>query len=138
MLEYYRLLFDFGLVTLIWLVQLVIYPSFRYTDSTYLVRWHEDYTNRISFIVMPLMVGQLLVAVLQIWYHPNAVVLIGFLAILFVWFLTFLWFVPLHNAISANEQDDTTIKKLVDRNWWRTGLWTLIFLMDLIYMIWEV
>jgi len=37
-----RLLFDFGLLVLIWLVQLVIYPSFLYYEQDNLKRWHEN------------------------------------------------------------------------------------------------
>ena len=51
-------LVDFGLFILIWLTQLVIYPSFTYFREQDLTRWHRKYTRAISYIVMPLMLGQ--------------------------------------------------------------------------------
>lgn len=54
-----RLLLDFGLVVLIWIVQLVIYPSLCYYQDKDLAKWHKIYTQRIGVIVGPLMIAQL-------------------------------------------------------------------------------
>ncbi len=45
-----RLLFDFGLVVLIWIVQLVIYPGLCYYSETDLLKWHKLYTSRIAYV----------------------------------------------------------------------------------------
>ena len=50
---------DFGLLVLIWMVQLVVYPGFKYYQRERLLEWHARYTSRISYIVGPLMLGQL-------------------------------------------------------------------------------
>ncbi|MEQ9363414.1 MAG: hypothetical protein RIF32_04185, partial [Leptospirales bacterium] len=55
-------LFHFGLVVLIWLVQLVIYPAFMYADAEQFTDWHRVYTERVSLVVVPLMLGQLVLA----------------------------------------------------------------------------
>ena len=125
-----RLLFDFGLVVLIWLVQLIIYPSFRYMDGQKLLFWHSKYSTRISLVVMPLMLGQLLITVLQL-NEGSVISYIIALLVLMVWILTFLYFVPLHNKISRDRIDDRTLYRLVSLNWWRTVIWTVIFVLAL-------
>ena len=50
-LNNYALLVDAGLVVLIWMVQLIIYPSFLHYDNN-LVEWHHKYTSRIALIVV--------------------------------------------------------------------------------------
>ncbi|MEO1009857.1 MAG: hypothetical protein AAFX53_01035 [Bacteroidota bacterium] len=57
--EILRLLCDFGLVVLIWSVQLIIYPSFQFYNPIELLLWHGIYVHRITYVVLPLMVGQL-------------------------------------------------------------------------------
>ena len=44
-IEAIRSVVDFGAVVLIWLVQLVIYPSFLHYAESDLVNWHKIYTN---------------------------------------------------------------------------------------------
>ena len=129
-LTYLRLLFDFGLVVLIWLVQLIIYPSFRYLDRQKLVFWHSKYSTRISLVVMPLMLGQLLITVLQL-NEGSVISYIIALLVLMVWILTFLYFVPLHGKFSRNEINERSLDGLVNVNWWRTLFWTAIFLLAL-------
>ena len=131
-LQFYRLLFDFGLVVLIWLVQLVIYPSFKYYQSEDLPKWHKHYTLRVSYVVLPLMLAQLIIVGLQLWGSFTFYTISSFIIVLMLWASTFLFFVPLHNQIGTYEFDKTTIKKLVNKNWFRTILWTLLFLISYI------
>lgn len=122
-----RLLFDAGLFVLIWLVQLVVYPSFIYYDKQKLVIWHKQYAFGLSVIVIPLMLGQLLVATSQLLKFPTSETIIGFILVILVWIATFALFVPIHNEISKHRATDGLLKKLVSRNWLRTFLWTFIF-----------
>ena len=48
------------------------------------------------------------------------------------WLLTFAIFVPLHNSIDTSNDLEGVTKKLEVRNWTRTLLWTLIFVISLI------
>ena len=66
-----RLLFDFGLLVLIWIVQRIVYPSFLHYNSKDLVNWHKVYTSRLTFIVMPLMLGQLGISIYQLIMEIN-------------------------------------------------------------------
>lgn len=122
-----RLIFDSGLLVLIWLVQLLVYPSFLYYEKQNLLIWHKKYTSAISMIVIPLMFGQLIIATIQCIKLPDAQSIISLILVIVVWIITFLQFVPIHNKITQNLATGTLLKRLIKRNWWRTLLWTLIF-----------
>lgn len=126
-----RLLLDFGLLILIWMVQLVIYPSFAYYSSKELIQWHQKYTLRIAYIVIPLMLGQLMIGVYQLIDQFSFYSIVYVILILGVWVITFAKFVPMHNNISRGKADEHMLKQLVHINWWRTLLWTFIGLYSL-------
>lgn len=130
-LETLRIGFDFGLLVLIWMVQLVIYPSFTYFNRNDLIRWHRIYVQRISYIVIPLMLGQTLLAIYQLYLTSSLYTAGSVVLILFVWMLTFLLFVPRHNAVSNVRFDENTLSELVSYNWSRTALWSIIFIWTL-------
>lgn len=123
----YRLLLDFGLVVLIWIVQLVVYPSFQFYRKEDLLIWHGDYTQKITYVVLPLMLGQLLAGGLQLWQSVSWYTVSSAVIIVCLWLLTFLVFVPLHGQIAAGHFDESTLSKLVQWNWLRTALWTILF-----------
>ncbi len=129
-LEIIKLLFDFGLLVLIWLIQLVVYPSFSYYRKNDLVLWHKKYTLRISYVVIPLMMTQLSISVVQAVQKPATLNILNLILVVVVWISTFLQFVPLHHKISSNSIDSNILQKLVSRNWFRTALWTLIFILS--------
>lgn len=135
MLDLIRLLFDFGTVVLIWLVQLVIYPSFKYFSREAMRSWHPKYTYLVSFVVMPLMLGQIAVAMYQLYLLPGLYTVSTWLLIAGAWVLTFLFAVPLHHAIDNSEDHLSIAKRLIFINGWRTVLWTFSFLISLIYFL---
>ncbi|HBH47204.1 MAG TPA: hypothetical protein DDX98_01100 [Bacteroidales bacterium] len=127
-MEQIKLLFDGGLVILIWMVQLTIYPSFRYYSKDQLMQWHEIYTRRISLVVVPLMLGQLLFSILEVWFTRELFSFFNLIAALIVWVLTFWLFVPRHQKIAAGVSNVSLLKQLENLNWWRTALWSVIFI----------
>ncbi len=129
-----KLLVDFGLVILIWMTQLIVYPSFTQFDPTELQRWHASYTMRISIIVMPLMIGQLGLHLYQFSQGYNVFQILAFVLIILAWANTFLQAVPLHNQIAAGIDIAESARKLVSVNAWRTGFWSIVFIIDL-YLI---
>lgn len=128
-----RLLLDFGLVVLIWIVQLVIYPSPCYYQDKDLAKWHKIYTQRIGVIVGPLMIAQLAIALWQLWLQSSIYTWVSIIIIVTVWILTFSIFVPLHDAISPSKSCEKTTATLVTKNWWRTFLWSILFLGSIMY-----
>jgi len=129
-----KLISDAGLLVLIWIVQLVIYPSFVYYDSSNLKKWHAVYTGKITYVVLPLMLSQL---VLSCWLtfinNWDLLITINTILVISTWLSTFITFVPLHQKIDQSNQGlSKIVKKLIAKNWLRTFLWTLIFVLTLI------
>lgn len=125
-------LVDFGMVVLIWIVQLVVYPGFLFYAKEDLLRWHGQYTGAITIIVMPLMLGQLCLHGWKLYNQFSSMGLVIFLLVLSTWAVTFLVSVPLHNQISSGVDIEVASAKLVSTNWIRTVQWTLIFILGLI------
>ncbi len=127
----WRLAVDMGLVVLIWIVQLIVYPSFRYCDRQELVRWHGIYTGRISLLVVPLMLAQAAIVAFQalssgfLWDQTLSAVLV-----LGCWISTFGLSVPLHKRVAEGEIGDEVLEALIVTNWPRTVGWTLCFLLS--------
>lgn len=122
-----RIAVDFGLVVLIWIVQLIIYPSFRYYSPAELAVWHPKYSNLITLIVGPLMLAQVGLIGSQLlnrlsWLTGASAVLVGLM-----WAATAFQAVPIHNAIAAGDATAETLARLVSANWVRTVGWTVIF-----------
>ena len=128
--------FDTGCLVLIWMVQLVVYPSFKYYPPKPLQLWHNTYTKRITIVVLPLMFGQLICVGLSTLFHFNVYYLIKMILVVMVWVLTFAVFVPLHNKIARTDTTEFIVNQLVNRNWSRTVLWTVIFGMTLWKILW--
>lgn len=126
-------LIDFGLVVLIWMTQLVVYPSFCYFSDSDLLLWHRRYTTSISFLVIPLMLAQLFSHGIGLWQHFSLPRLLAAILIGLIWVNTFGYAVPLHNKISAGADIASSAKRLVAVNWYRTVLWTVVFLLGVFF-----
>lgn len=127
LLDFVALLVDFGLVILIWMVQLIVYPSFVYYSKNELIIWHKKYTYNIAIIVIPLMLGQLLFGIYQAFLDPNLLSAIYLFTVVLLWFITLLKFAPLHREISQGNFDQRMLRGVVHLNWIRTFLWTGLF-----------
>ena len=112
------------LVGLIWTIQLVHYPSFIYVDPDTFVAFERFHTVRISIIVIPLMLCELVVAggLIHIsGYTLNTTV--PFILVVLIWFSTAVLSVPCHRKLAMGK-DTAVITRLVNTNWLRTILWT--------------
>ncbi len=124
-------LVSFGLVVLIWLVQLIIYPNFQYLSDTQRTEWHRFYTPRITVIVAPLMILQLIAAIYLLFLDLTILNVIATLLIVLNWLITFIFFVPLHVKIGRKDIDKRSLISLVHINWYRTIIWSCVFLIVL-------
>ncbi|MBW7877137.1 MAG: hypothetical protein H3C47_14240 [Candidatus Cloacimonetes bacterium] len=122
---------NFGLFVLIWLVQVIIYPSFHKIDNSCFVDWHSQYTKSISFFVVPLMTAQIILAIMlglksgfNFWLNTQ----ICLIAV--IWLATFAGAVPCHKILFSGK-DFAVINRLIRINWIRTILWTIVSLIDL-------
>ena len=126
-----RTVLDFGMVVILWLVQLVIYPSFLTCEASRLVAWHKRYTRRVAWVIMPIMFTQLPLVVWFAWSRPGWSHLIAMFCVALCWVLTFAVSVPLHRKIDAGDTDRATLQRLIATNWPRTILWTMAFFLGL-------
>ncbi len=133
-----QLFIDFGLVVLIWMVQLIIYPSFLRFESHSLENWHLTYTGRITVIVAPLMIAQIALAgfLLITGTSYNSLEILALGLIILNWLLTFFIFIPYHQKIDLQPADKMVQRKLVRSNWIRVALFCLTLLCHvLLYLV---
>jgi hypothetical protein len=134
-LEIARVIIDFGAVVLIWMVQLVIYPSFVYYADKDLLKWHIPYTQRVTFIVAPIMFSQTGIIAYQTFTEFNYLNLLSAVICGSLWLLTFFEAVPLHHKIDMNQEVQATSQNLIRINKKRTALWTILFIVSLTQII---
>lgn len=120
-------LVDFGICVILWLVQFVIYPSFLWMDGERLVEWHKAYVFRFTWIIAPLMIGQLFCAG---WAVVDVGGLSSWLVLVMVaicWILSFGVSMPLHRKIDEGDATQMARRRLIQTNWPRAILWTAVF-----------
>lgn len=118
----------FGLVVLIWLVQLVIYPAFGAIAPGRFVAWHAGYTRAINWVVAPLMFAQVALLIGLLAARPSWWAGLSAVLVVVAWAATFALAVPAHDRLQAIGPDPELIDRLVATNWIRTVTWTLAFL----------
>jgi len=116
---------DSGLFVLILLVQLIIYPSFRFVEEEAFVVWHGRYTGLMGIIVTPLMLLQAGVEVAYFLQYDLRWSRILF--ILAIWVATFCLSVPCHSRLHREGKNLMVINRLVMSNWIRTLFWSVLF-----------
>ena len=111
------------LTGLIWTVQLVHYPFFKFsTLSKDAFLFHQ---RQISFLVMPLMITELLTGIyllIRDWPLYQYVNGVNVLIIFLLWIHTFAIMVPLHQHL-LESPSKTIVSLLVKHNWARTLAW---------------
>lgn len=111
----------------IWVIQLVHYPSFFFVSDYWFADFHHFHTRSIILIVGPAMAVELGTAIsLSFFYFsqlPLAFNIAQCVLVLLTWAITGLRFVPLHDQLGIKNEPET-IDKLVANNWSRTVGWT--------------
>jgi len=124
---------NFGLVVLIWLVQLIIYPSFAQIRDAEFSSWHRRYVRKITAVVAPLMLAQLLLIIMTLINRPDAAAMLMLACVLGIWLTSFTLSVPCHKQLQDGGKNDQVIQRLVRTNWIRTILWTGVFLIGIFF-----
>lgn len=122
---------DLGMLVLIWLVQLTIYPGFAMMRPEAFPRWHTSYMNRMGFMVAPLMLTQPLLIGLQLWLEVRIIHLVAAALVGLAWLATAIFSVPAHRNLQNCGYDAAIIERLVATNWIRTFAWTGVCLLGL-------
>ena len=130
-LNEHALSIDFGMFLLIWLVQVIIYPAFRQINETNFIIYHRSYCNAIGFFVIPVMACQLIGTSAACFFSIDNLIWVKMLAVIGAWVVTFLTSAPCHRQLQAGK-NAAVIERLIRTNWWRTFLWSLVFLVSLV------
>ncbi len=120
------------MVGIIWVIQLLHYPAFHFIKESDYVEFQHFHMERISFIVVPVMVLELFSAFMLVYYIQSNLLILCLIILLFIWLITFIFFTKLHQSL-LDGYDKTIVDKLVRINWSRTILWS-IRLIILIYI----
>jgi hypothetical protein len=115
------------LTGLIWLVQLVQYPLLAKVGTEAFRIYHTLHSLRISWIVVPLMLLEVLLAVALVargrGLAPGWWLVVTSALLALIWLSTFGLQVPCHRRL-AEGFDLATWQRLVATNWIRTAAWS--------------
>ncbi len=118
----------FMLLGVIWMVQLVQYPAFRFVGPSDFVECHAAHSFWITPIVAPAMIIELISSILLLIFPPQNIEVIwfwiGLILTVVVWLSTMFVQVPIHNRL-ANGVEPGSINRLINSNWIRTIAWSL-------------
>lgn len=104
------------------LVQIIIYPSFKDPDFKNFNSFHLSYSNKMFYIVAPIMLTELFSSLFLVYKNPSKTYLISLFFLLLIWLLTFLFIVPIHNFLSANHSKKK-VQRMIRLNGLRTFFW---------------
>jgi len=115
-----------GMFGVILFVQIVHYPLMARVGQENSAAYAKAHTDRTGLVVVPLMVVELVAAVL-IWVNPppaapGVAASAGLLALAVIWLVTSTVSVPCHRRL-LDGFDEAAHRRLVRSNWIRTVLW---------------
>lgn len=116
-----------GMFGVIWVVQLVHYPLMARVGEEHQAAYAKAHTDRMGFVVGPLMVPELAAAVWLALLPPSpelaTVAWLGLGMLAAIWAVTMIWSIPAHARLIRGWDPDAH-RRLVGSNWARTLLWT--------------
>ena len=112
------------MVGIIWVIQLLHYPTFHFIKQSDYVEFQHFHMQRISFIVVPVMIIELLSGFMLVYYFRSNLFILCLIILLVIWLITFVFFTKLHQSLLGG-YDKIIVNKLVQINWSRTVLWSL-------------
>ena len=112
------------MVGVIWVIQLLHYPSFHFIYEKKYVEFQHFHMQRISLIVIPAMLAELASALLLAYIFRSSMIIVLLFILLAIWALTFIFFTNMHQKLT-NGYDSTIVDRLIQINWSRTILWSL-------------
>tara|TARA_B100001778_G_C18414602_1_gene550494 strand:- start:281 stop:667 length:387 start_codon:yes stop_codon:yes gene_type:complete len=113
------------MVGVIWVIQLVHYPSFNYIEKQRYSNFQSFHMTRISYVVIPVMLIELLTLVLLIYSMDqiNIELVLSGIILLLIWVITAIFFSGAHQKLTLG-YDKSVVGNLIQMNWSRTLLWT--------------
>ena len=113
------------------ITQFITYPSFQSIDPKIFSKFHKIYTQKMLFIVGPIMTIEFLSVVVLLFINIDFHFLVQFIFVFLIWILTFFLIVPIHNELEKHYNKSLN-NKLIKLNGYRTFLWFVKFIFLLI------
>ena len=116
------------MVGLIWLIQIVHYPLFKYVGKYDFQLYHNGHSMMITPLVGTVMIIELISSILLIVFAPKnvsiTIPIIGIILLFIIWVSTAFLQIPQHNALSKAYELEA-LNLLVQTNWIRTLAWSM-------------
>ena len=125
-----HLIFTSIMTGVIWVIQIVHYPSFHFIEKELYTAFQKFHMNKISIIVMPIMLAELITGIMLFLdkTSKSPFLTISIIILVLIWLITGVFFTKAHNELIAGYQE-LVVNQLVAMNWIRTLLWTLRLLL---------
>ena len=125
-----HLIFTSIMTGVIWVIQIVHYPSFHFIEKELYTAFQKFHMNKISIIVIPIMLAELITGMMLFLdkSSKSPFLIISFVILVLIWLITGVFFSKAHNELIAGYQE-LVVTQLVAMNWIRTLLWTLRLLL---------
>ena len=136
MISLTHLVFTSIMVGIIWVIQLVHYPSFYFIQKDIFVSFQKFHMDKIAIIVAPVMLIELITGILLIYMETNIdiVLSISLFILIAIWVLTAIYFYKAHQNLMSGYNEEI-ISQLIKLNWIRTILWTFRLILFFIYFV---
>ena len=112
------------MVGVIWVIQLLHYPSFHFINDQKYIEFQHFHMQRISIIVIPAMLTELASALLLAYFFESSLTIILLALVIANWAITLIFFTNMHQKLTDG-YDHSIVNRLVQINWSRTALWSL-------------
>ena len=125
-----HLIFTSIMTGVIWVIQIVHYPSFHFIEKELYTAFQKFHMNKISIIVIPIMLAELITGIMLFLdkSSKSPFLIISIIILVLIWLITGVFFTKAHNELIAGYQE-LVVNQLVAMNWIRTLLWTLRLLL---------
>ena len=125
-----HLIFTSIMTGVIWVIQIVHYPSFHFIEKELYTAFQKFHMNKISIIVIPIMLAELITGMMLFLdkSSKSPFLTISIIILVLIWLITGVFFSKAHNELIAGYQE-LVVNQLVAMNWIRTLLWTLRLLL---------
>ena len=126
----WHLIFTSIMTGVIWVIQIVHYPSFHFIEKEMYTAFQKFHMNKISIIVIPIMLAELITGLILFLdkSSKSPFLIISFVILVLIWLITGVFFSKAHNELMTGYQE-LVVNQLVVMNWIRTLLWTLRLLL---------
>ena len=119
------------MTAVIWLVQVLIYPNFRFIPEADFKRFHKQHCDRIALPVGPMIAQVFFVAMVILEGARSLEWIFHAIAIGLIYLVTAIFSAPAHARLGI-QKDARAIDRLIHSNWARTLLWSAEFVLILV------